>query len=87
MRLLATTNGGLESVTSAELAELVGADPERHHRGVIEFDGSHEDVYDLHYRSRTCHRVMEVLVNERVSELSDVYDATRAVDEIGRAHV
>ena len=80
MRLLATTNGGLESVAGAELSELVGADPGVHHRGVIEFDGSHEDVYDLHYRSRTCHRVMEVLADERVSELSDVYDATRAVD-------
>ena len=80
MRLLATTNGSLESVAGAELSELVGADPGVHHRGVIEFDGSHEDVYDLHYRSRTCHRVMEVLADERVSELSDVYDATRAVD-------
>ena len=80
MRLLATTNGSLESVTGAELSELVGADPGVHHRGVIEFDGSHEDVYDLHYRSRTCHRVMEVLADERVSELSDVYDATRTVD-------
>ena len=67
-------------MAGAELSELIGADPGVHHRGVIEFDGSHEDVYDLHYRSRTCHRVMEVFVDERVSELSDVYDATRAVD-------
>ena len=80
MRLLATTNGGLESVASAELAELVGADPERHHRGVVALEGSRDDVYDLHVRSRTCHRLLEVLVEGRVEELEDVYRLTRRVD-------
>ena len=80
MRLLATTNGGLESVTSAELADLVGADADRHHRGVVVFEGRRTDVYDLHYRSRTCHRVMEVLVDGTVTELEDVYRLTRSVD-------
>jgi tRNA (guanine6-N2)-methyltransferase len=80
VRLLATTNGGLESVTSAELAELVGADPDTHHRGVVAFDGSREAVYDLHCRSRSCHRLMEVLVDERVDGLAGVYEATRTVD-------
>ena len=67
-------------MTGAELSELVGANPDVHHRGAIEFDGTREDVYDLHCRSRTCHRLMTVLVDERISELSDVYDATRSVD-------
>jgi len=80
VRLLATTNGGLESVASAELAELVGADPERHHRGVVAFEGSRDDVYDLHVRSRTCHRLLEVLVEGRVEELEDIYRLTRRVD-------
>lgn len=80
MHLLATTNGGLESVTADELDELLGLDAAVHHRGVVEFDGNREDVYDLHYRSRTCHRVMEVLVDAPVEELEDVYDRTREVD-------
>lgn len=80
MHLLATTNGGLESVAAAELADLVGADAERHHRGVVAFDGTRNDVYDLHVRSRTCHRVMEVLAEGRIDDLNDVYDHTRSVD-------
>ncbi len=83
MRLLATTNGGLESVTSAELAELVGADPERHHRGVVALEGTRDDVHDLHVRSRTCHRLLEVLVDGRVAKLEDVYRLTRRVDLAG----
>jgi len=80
VRLLATTNGGLEPVTSAELAELVGAEATRHHRGVVEFEARRTEIYDLHYRSRTCHRLMEVLVDGTVSGLEDVYRLTRRVD-------
>ena len=76
MKLLATTNGGLETVAAAEIDDLVGADPSTHHRGVVEFDGTPEDVYELHYRSRTLHRVMAVLADGPVAALSDVYDAT-----------
>ncbi|MFQ3320328.1 MAG: tRNA (guanine6-N2)-methyltransferase [Natronomonas sp.] len=77
MHLLATTNGGLESITAAETATLVGVDADVHHRGVIEFDGNYDNVYDLHYQSRTCHRLLEVLVDAPISELSDVYDRVR----------
>jgi 23S rRNA G2445 N2-methylase RlmL len=80
VHLLATTNGGLEHVTAGELSELLGREPDVHHRGVVEFDGNRDDVYDLHYRSRTCHRVMEVLVDAPVAELGAVYDRTREVD-------
>lgn len=80
MHLLATTNGGLESVAADELDELLGLDATVHHRGAVEFDGNREDVYDLHYRSRTCHRVLEVLVDAPVEALEDVYDRTREVD-------
>ena len=80
VHLLATTNGGLESVTGDELAALVGADAAVHHRGVVEFEGNREDVYDLHYRSRTCHRVLEVLVDAPVEGLEAVYDRTREAD-------
>ena len=80
MHLLATTNGGLEGVTAGELDDRLGLDAGVHHRGVVEFDGNREDVYDLHYRSRTCHRVLEVLVDATVDDLADVYDRTREVD-------
>jgi len=74
VKLLATTNGGLEAIAAAEVDDLVGADPSIHHRGVVEFDGTPGDVYELHYRSRTLHRVMAVLVDGPVAELSDVYE-------------
>lgn len=80
VELLATTNGGLETIAADELDDLVGADADRHHRGVVAFSGNQYDVYDLHYRSRTCHRIMEVLVDAPVSELEDVYDRTREAD-------
>ncbi|MEF8779033.1 MAG: THUMP domain-containing protein [Natronomonas sp.] len=76
MRLLATTNGGLESIAAEELAELIGADASVHHRGVVEFDGDTEDVYTLHYRARSLHRIMAVLAEGSVSELKDVYRST-----------
>lgn len=80
MHLLATTNGGLETVTAGELDELAGVDAERHHRGAVEFEADREVVYDLHYRSRTCHRFMEVLVDASIDDLEDVYDRTSEVD-------
>jgi tRNA (guanine6-N2)-methyltransferase len=80
VELLATTNGGIETIAGSEIAELIGADADRHHRGVVAFSGNQYDVYDLHYRSRTCHRIMEVLVDAPVSELEDVYDRTREAD-------
>ena len=80
MRLLATTNGGLESIAAAEVGDLVGSDASLHHRGVIEFRGGVEDVYELHYRARSLHRVMAVLVDERVETLADVYRSTRTAE-------
>lgn len=76
MRLLATTNGGLESIAADELAELLGADASIHHRGVVEFEADVEDVYTLHYRARSLHRVMAVLVDAPVDELEDIYRLT-----------
>ena len=84
MHLLATTNGGLEAITADELAELVGTEATVHHRGVVEFEGEIEDVYELHYRSRTTHRVLEVLVDAPVETPDDVYDRTREVDIAAR---
>ena len=78
MRLLATTNGGLEAIASEEIDELVGADPSVHHRGVVEFDGNETDVYKLHYRARSIHRIMAVLVDDPIKELEDVYNRTAA---------
>ncbi len=76
MQLLATTNGGLEAIAADELHELVDADVSVHHRGVVEFDGTPADVYNLHYRARTIHRIMAVLVDETVAGLEDIYDRT-----------
>jgi len=44
--LLATTNGGLEFVGAEELADLIGADADRHHRGAVGFEATRADVYD-----------------------------------------
>ena len=76
MRLLATTNGGLESIAADELSALVGSDASVHHRGVVEFEGDEKDVYTLHYRARSLHRIMAVLAEGSVSELDDVYRLT-----------
>jgi len=73
VHLLATTNGGLESVAADEIGELVGRDASAHHRGVVEFDGGVEDVYELHYRGRTLHRIMAVLADGTAEDLGDVY--------------
>ena len=76
MQLLATTNGGLEPVAAAELYELTGAEATRHHRGVVAFEGTVEDVYELHYRARSLHRIMAVLVDTPVAGLDDIYATT-----------
>ena len=76
MKLLATTNGGLEWIAAEELRQLVGADASVHHRGVVEFEGDEADVYALHYRARSLHRIMAVLVDGTVDELADVYRLT-----------
>jgi 23S rRNA G2445 N2-methylase RlmL len=76
VKLLATTNGGLESIAAAEICDLVGGDASVHHRGVLEFDADVEDVYELHYRSRTLHRLMAVVADGTVAELEDVYALT-----------
>jgi 23S rRNA G2445 N2-methylase RlmL len=76
VKLLATTNGGLESIAAAEIRDLVGGDASVHHRGVVEFDADVEGVYDLHYRSRTLHRLMAVVADGTVADLEDVYALT-----------
>jgi 23S rRNA G2445 N2-methylase RlmL len=77
VQLLATTNGGLESVAIEEIQELVGRDASRHHRGVVEFDGTEDDVYALHCRARSLHRLMAVLADGTVDGLEGISRATR----------
>jgi 23S rRNA G2445 N2-methylase RlmL len=76
VRLLATTNGGLEVIAAEEIRDIIGADASLHHRGVVEFDGNEKDVYTLHYRARSLHRIMAVLADGTVDELRDVYRLT-----------
>jgi 23S rRNA G2445 N2-methylase RlmL len=76
VRLLATTNGGLEAIAAEELKQLTGADASIHHRGVVEFEGTPEDVYALHYRARSLHRVMAVLADGSIDDLTGVYRLT-----------
>ncbi|MFQ3286099.1 THUMP domain-containing protein, partial [Natronomonas sp.] len=76
MHLLATTNGGLESIAAGEIDDLVGRDASTHHRGVVEFDADESDVYDLHVRGRTIHRIMAVLADGPAEELEDIYELT-----------
>lgn len=76
MRLLATTNGGLEAIAAEELRNLIDCEPDVHHRGVLEFDGRKEHIYKLHYRARSLHRIMAVVADGTVGELEDVYKLT-----------
>ena len=76
MHLLATTNGGLESIAAGEIDDLVGRDASTHHRGVVELDADESDVYDLHVRGRTIHRIMAVLADGPAEELEDIYELT-----------
>lgn len=84
MRLLATTNGGLETVAADEIRDLTGNDSGVHHRGVLEFDGTERDVYTLHYRARSLHRIMAVLVDGSIEELEDVYKRTAEAEIAAR---
>lgn len=76
MNLLATTNGGLETIAADEIREITGSNASVHHRGVVEFEGNEADVYALHHRARCLHRIMAVMADGTVDTLDDVYTVT-----------
>lgn len=80
MRLLATTNPGLESVAGEEIADLVGADAERRYRGAVAFEAPPSAVPLLNRRARSLHRVLAVLCDRTVPgiALEDTYDLARS---------
>ena len=80
MRLLATTNPGLEFVARDEVRDLVGVDAERRYRGAIAFDADASAVPRLNRRARSLHRVLAVLRDRSVPDvgLDDTYDLTRS---------
>jgi len=82
VRLLATTNPGLEFVARAEVRDLVDADAERRHRGAIAFEADPAAVPRLNRRARSLHRVLVVLRDRTVPsiDLDDTYDLTRSAD-------
>jgi 23S rRNA G2445 N2-methylase RlmL len=77
VKLLATTNGGLEPIAIDEIRELVGGDASTRHRGAVAFEGTHEDVHALHYRARSLHRILAVLADGPVDGLAEIYRMTR----------
>lgn len=79
MKLLATTNPGLESVAVEEVEDLVDADAERRYRGAIALDADPDAVPILNRRSRSLHRVLAVLCDRTIPEPTpeDTYDSTR----------
>lgn len=79
MRLLATTNRGLESVACAEIARRTGATATTHHPGWIAFEGTPETIPTLNYRARTLHRVFVELLDTPVSGLDDISARTEAL--------
>ena len=80
MRLLATTNRGLESVAAAEVERLTGEAATVHHPGWIALDAPVEAIVTLNRRSRTLHRVMVELVDAPVDGLDEVAALTDGVD-------
>lgn len=79
MRLLATTNRGLEDVAAAETERLTGAAPTVHHPGWIAFEGTVDDLPLLNRRSRTLHRVLVALVDETATDLDRIAALTEGV--------
>ena len=79
VRLLATTNRGFESVSAAEVADLLDASAETERPGLIGFDGDGDDIARLHCRARTLNRVLIELVNEPIRTPEDAYDETYAL--------
>lgn len=79
MDLLATTNRGLESVASAEVTRLTGAESDTHHPGWIAFEGTPDEIATLNVRARTLHRVLVSLVDQSATGLADIQSLTEAV--------
>ncbi len=78
MKLLATTNPGLESVAAAEVAALTGATARRRYRGAVAFGADSPAVVGLNCRARSLHRVLVVLRDVTLSppSLAAVRDQT-----------
>jgi 23S rRNA G2445 N2-methylase RlmL len=74
---VATTNPGLESVASAEVADLVGSEATVDHRGAVRFACEPAEFVRLNRRSRTLHRVLVVLLETRFDDLEGVARAVR----------
>ena len=79
MRLLATTNRGLEDVATDEIERLTGTAASVHHPGWVAFEGTEGDIPPLNRQSRTLHRVYVELVDETATDLDDIADLAEAV--------
>lgn len=79
MRLLATTNRGLEDVAVGEIDDLIGATASAHHPGWIAFEAPADAIGTLNRRSRTLHRVLVELVDATATDLDEVAALTEAV--------
>ncbi len=80
MELLATTNRGLESVTIEEIAALTGATATVEHPGMVGFRADKRAVYRLTAGARSIHRVLLVVDRATVTDLDEIYQATRKSD-------
>jgi len=80
VRLLATTNRGLERVATAEVERLTGETATVHHPGWIALDAPVEAIATLNRRSRTLHRVMVELVDAAATGLDEVAALTEGVN-------
>ena len=78
MRLLVTTNPGLERVAVEEVADLLSVGAERTYRGAVAVEraADPEAVARLHRYGRSVHRVLSILRDATVDDLDDVYDHT-----------
>jgi 23S rRNA G2445 N2-methylase RlmL len=79
VRLLATTNRGLEVIAGEEVNDLVGASTTVHHPGVIEFEAPERAAHLLQTHARTLHRVLIEWHRAECETLAGIYETARSL--------
>jgi 23S rRNA G2445 N2-methylase RlmL len=79
MKLLATTVPGLEGIASDELDDLLDADAERQHRGMLAFDADPIAPARCNEHARSLHRVLVEATRGSITACQDAYDLTTTI--------
>ncbi len=77
MKLLLTTERGIEQVAAREVEELIHRRPDIAGEGRLRVDAAEQDILTLNYRSNSLHRVVLLLYEGEVSNLEEIYTVVR----------